>query len=101
MNVVTLHPRRSRPSCGRLKRDDLEGHAENLRYLFGEFLAFAQLVARPSEPSAYNLLAEQLRHKRPQPDNVRHRIAIPALGEHPHAYDAANIPARRVQRTLQ
>src|SRR5437879_4924839 len=101
MNVVTLHPRRSCPFCGRLERDDLEGHAENPRYLFGEFLALAQLVAGPAQPSAHNLLAEQLRHEWPQPDNVRHGITIPALSEHPHAYDAANIPARRVQRTLQ
>src|SRR5690349_18172830 len=36
-----------------------------------------------------------------EPDDVRHRIAIPALGKHSNAHDAAHVAARRVQRSIQ
>ena len=59
------------------------------------------LVARPPQASADDLLAEELRHERPQADDMRHRVAVPALGEHAHADDAAHVAAGRVQRPLE
>ena len=46
--------------------------------------ALAHLVRPPPESSANNLLAEQLRHERPEADDVRHSAAIPAFCKHPH-----------------
>lgn len=37
------------------------------------------VVARATQSATDHLLTKQLRHKRPQADNVRHRAAIPPL----------------------
>ena len=84
-----------------LERDDLERDAEDLRDLLAELPLLGEVVARPTQPAPDDLLAEQLRHERAQPDDVRDRVAVPALGEHPDADDAAHVAARRMQRPVE
>src|SRR5579859_6299529 len=60
-----------------------------------------ELVARPPEPAADNLLAKKLRHERSQADDVGDGVAVPALGQHADADDAANVSSGRMQRPAE
>ncbi len=55
----------TRAGLSRIERDDLERHAENLRYLFVQQAVVADLVVAPPQAAANYLLAQQLRHERP------------------------------------
>src|SRR5580692_2996079 len=84
-----------------LEWNDLERNAEHLSDLFREFPVVIQFVAGTSQTTAYDLFTKQLRHERSQSDDVGYCVAIPAFCKHPHAYDASDIAAGRVQGSLQ
>ena len=86
---------------GLLERDHLERHAEDLGDLLGELSVLAHLVVAPPQPAAHDLLAQQLGHERPQPDDVGDRVAVPSLGQHAHRHDAPDVPAGRMERPFQ
>ena len=80
-----------------LQRHDLERNAEDLRDLLAELSILSHRVAGSAQPSADDLFAQQLRHERPEPDDVGDGVAVPSLGQHPHADDAAHVPAGRME----
>ena len=88
-------------SGGGLEGDDLERNTEDLRDLLREFSIWSHFIACPAKSSADHLLAKKLRHEGSQPDDVGDGVAIPALGQHANADDAANIAARRVKRAVE
>ena len=99
--MVPLNTRSRSTARTRFERDDLKRHAQDLRDFFGELAVIAEFVAGTAQATPDHLFAKQLRHERAYTDNVRHRIAIPALGEHSDAHDAAHVAARWVQRSVQ
>src|SRR5712692_508810 len=84
-----------------LERDHLERHAEDLSDFLSELFIFPNLVTRPPQPSPYYLLTQELRHKRPQTDDVCDRVTVPALGQHPNAHNTPHIPTGRMERTFE
>ena len=84
-----------------LERDHREGDPEDLGHLLAEQSVLVHLVTRPTQSSAHDLLAEQLRHERPQADDVGDRAAIPALGKHAHADDAPHVSTGWVEGAIE
>ena len=74
-------------------REPAERHAEDVGVLRGQHAVVADGVAPPPQPAAHHLLAQQPRAERPHAEDVRHRVAVPALGEHRHGHDAADVLA--------
>ena len=52
------------------------------------------VVVHPPQPAAHDLLAEQLAAERPDAQDVRDVVGVPALGEHGDGHDAADVLAR-------
>src|ERR1700732_4106078 len=84
-----------------LERNNLKRHTKYFRSLLSQFAVFADLVAGSAESTSDNLLAQKLRHKRPKPNDMSHRIAVPALSQHSHTDNATNVATGRMQRSLQ
>jgi hypothetical protein len=82
MNVIFLNSRWRRPLRVSLERDDLERHAEDLGDFLGETPVLAEFVTHTPESATHDLFAQKLGHERTESDDVRHRVAIPPLGEH-------------------
>src|SRR5436853_7423392 len=78
-----------RPRRG-LERDQLEWDAVDLR----DLLDCEVVVLRTTEASADDLLAQQLRFERSQPNDVCDRRGVPALGQHRDGHDAAHVATR-------
>src|SRR5437870_3954984 len=76
-------------------------NSENRAELLVELPIGVQLVLRSPQTAPHDLLAEELRHERPQPDDVRHGIAVPSLGQHSDADNAADIATGRMQRAFE
>src|ERR1017187_8988472 len=83
-----------------LEGHDLERHSKYFGYFLRHQTVWAWFVTGPAKTPADHLLARELRHERTQPDDVRYRAAIPALGKHSDADDATNIAARRMSIPL-
>src|ERR1035437_4789824 len=96
MNVESLDGGRRISAGVCLKGHDLKRHPKYLGYLLRHQTVWAWLVTGPAQTSADHLLAQELRHERTQPDDVRYRAAIPAFGKHSYADDATNVAARRM-----
>ena len=77
-----------------LERDDFKRNAEDLGDFFGQLAVGSHFIACPTKPASHDLLAQELGHERPKPDDVRDRTAIPSFREHAHAHDAAHIASR-------
>ena len=93
-NAPNLRWRLLPVDCGiLLQRHDLERNAEDLRDLLAELAILSHRVAGSAQPSADDLFAKQLRHERSEPDDVvGDGVAVPSLGQHPDADDAAHVP---------
>ena len=73
------------------------GTPKNLRDLLAELAILSHRVAGSAQPSSDDLFAEQLRHERSEPDHVGDGVAVPPFRQHPHADDAAHVPAGRME----
>ena len=71
----------------------LNGTPKMSAYSGVEHAVVADGVAPPAQPAAHHLLAQQPRAERPHAEDVRHGVAVPALGEHRHGHDAADVLA--------
>src|ERR1017187_9856755 len=101
MNVEALDRWRRLPAGVCLERHNLEGHAKYLCYFLRHQTVWPRLVASAAESATHHLLAEQLRHEGPQANDVCHRAAIPAFGQHSNAHDAAHVTSRRMEGAVQ
>src|SRR4051812_18664040 len=81
-----------------LEGDDLKGHTENLGHLLGELAVVTNLIAGPPQSPPDHLFAQELRHERPQSDDVSHGVAVPALRQHAYTDDAAHLFPWRMER---
>src|SRR5713226_6620972 len=99
--MIPLNWRRLRAVLVFLERDHLERHAEDFGDFLSELFIFPNLVTRPPQPSPYYLLTQELRHKRPQTDDVRDRVTVPSFGQHPNAHNTLHLPTRWMQRAVK
>ena len=68
-----------------------ERDAVDLRVLGSELAVLADDVRAPAQPTADDLLAQQLASERSDSEDVGDRIGVPSLGEHRHRHDAADV----------
>ena len=61
---------------------EIEGNAEHVGVLDREQTVFVQVIGLPPQCASNHLLAQQLRAECPHAEYVRHRIRVPALGQH-------------------
>src|SRR5208337_5070906 len=80
-----------------LEGNDLEWDAEDLGDFLRQLSIVSDFVVRSAQSTSHDLLAQQLRHERPESNDVCHRVAVPSLGQHPYAHDAAHVAPRRMQ----
>ena len=99
MHVIALRRWRLGARVG-FERDHLKRHAENLRDFFRQQSPVGEVrVVGATQPAAHHLFAQELRHEWAQANDVRHRVAVPAFGEHADADDAAHVAAGGMQRS--
>ncbi len=75
-------------------RNERERHPIHIRVLRLEHAVVIDRIAHPPQPASHHLLAQELRPERPHPQDVRHRIGVPPLGQHRNAHHAAHLLAQ-------
>jgi hypothetical protein len=72
-------------------RGEVERHAQDVRVLDVEQAVLVQLVGLPPQGAPDHLLAEELGAERTHAQDVGDRVRVPALGQHRHRDDAADL----------
>ena len=75
-------------------RDERERHAVHLGVLGREHVVLVGHVGGAAQRPPHDLLAEELRREGADAEHVRHRVGVPALGEHRDADDALDLLAQ-------
>ena len=106
-HVIMAGPRTA-ASIPAFVRQERERYAEDIHVLRSEeSRLLIHFIRRATEPTAYHLLAQQLRCERAQSHNVRHRLRVPPFREHSdrdHLLDLFawfSFPSDRVNRSPQ
>src|SRR5260370_4228776 len=71
----------------RTRKERIERHAVDFGVFGLEMALIVQGMTHPSQTTADDLFAEQLRPERTDAENVRYRRAVPAFGQHGHGDD--------------
>ena len=70
---------------------EVERNAEHVGILDVEQPVLVEFVRLTPERATNHLLTEELRAERPHPQDVRHRVGVPAFGEHRDGDDTADL----------
>ena len=70
---------------------EVKGYAQHVGVFHVEHAVFVQFVGLAAQRATDDLFAQQLRSEGTNAQDVGHRVGVPALGEHGHRDDAADI----------